>query len=137
MYALSRFRTFHSNIVKLEHILWRQPIAFARGGARFERVGFRPIYLVVSSKMEVKIWLPDFLSTNANHQVIWDGPENVPLGTILHPYQGPKLESLTFTDVTEIPEKLKQVPKLISPVNTFVIISNFRPYKKVLPSRGC
>lgn len=67
--------------------------------------------LVVAShfNMEVKIWLPDFLSTNAKHQITWVGPENVPLGTILHPFQGPKQESLWFIDVKDIPEAVKQV----------------------------
>ena len=64
---------------------------------------------IISFQMEVKLWVPDFLKIDPGNQLIWDGPENVPVGSVLYPYQSPTLQTLKYSKIEEIPSQVKKV----------------------------
>ena len=63
--------------------------------------------------MEVTLWVPNFLKVNPNFKVVWSG-EVLSSGTLLYPYQSPKLQTLHLTNLQDCPTKVHEVQSLFS-----------------------
>ncbi len=59
--------------------------------------------------MEVNVCVPNFLRFNAANQIVWCGLENVPIGTILSPFQSSRIQKITFETKADLPQFLKEV----------------------------
>ena len=46
--------------------------------------------------MEVKLWVPNFLTVNPDFKITWSGPA-MPPGTLLYPYQSPVLQVINLS----------------------------------------
>ena len=47
--------------------------------------------------LELKVWLPKYLKIDDQYQVVWNGTlDNLPIGTILQPYDTPFTQVVTF-----------------------------------------
>ena len=59
--------------------------------------------------MELKVWLPKYLKIDQNYQLVWNGEENLPIGTILQPYDSLAFQAITFQNIGSIPDNYRLV----------------------------
>ena len=59
--------------------------------------------------MELKVWIPKYLKIDQNYQLVWCGDENLPVGTILQPYDSLTIQTLTFQNLSSIPENYRLI----------------------------
>ena len=60
--------------------------------------------------LELKVWLPKYLKIDDQFQVVWNGTlDNLPIGTILQPYDTPFTQVVTFENYETVPENFRLV----------------------------
>ena len=60
--------------------------------------------------LELKVWLPKYLKIDDQYQVVWNGTlDNLPIGTILQPYDTPFTQVVTFENYETVPENFRLV----------------------------
>ena len=60
--------------------------------------------------LELKVWLPKYLKIDDQYQVVWNGTlDNLPIGTILQPYDTPFTQVVTFENYEAVPENFRLV----------------------------
>ena len=59
--------------------------------------------------MELKVWLPKYLKIDPNYQLVWNGEENLPIGTILQPYDSLAIQTITFQNISSIPQNYRLI----------------------------
>ena len=60
--------------------------------------------------LELKVWLPKYLKIDDQFQVVWNGTlDNLPIGTILQPYDTPFTQVVTFENYEAVPENFRLV----------------------------
>ena len=60
--------------------------------------------------LELKVWLPKYLKIDDQFQVVWNGTlDNLPIGTILQPYDTPFTQVVTFENNETVPENFRLV----------------------------
>ena len=60
--------------------------------------------------LELKVWLPKYLKIDDQFRVVWNGTlDNLPIGTILQPYDTPFTQVVTFENYETVPENFRLV----------------------------
>ena len=59
--------------------------------------------------LELKVWLPKYLKIDEQYQLVWNGSENLPIGTVLQPYESPHTQVISFENYEVMPENFRLV----------------------------